>query len=174
MGPASVSACAMADLMLAKSVTSSDTTCAAPPSASISARNSFRRSVRRDASTTCAPAWASTFAKRAPRPLDAPVIRAILPSKLTSMPTSCSCFVLDNTLHAVHGKRPETGTPQLGMSKRHHYTKWPDLDCGVGQCHAKWRQSCNPRQKQAHSCLNLSEDSSPTHLVTNNRDHDTA
>jgi hypothetical protein len=37
-------------------VTSSCTTWAAPPSASISARSSFRRSVRREASTTCAPA----------------------------------------------------------------------------------------------------------------------
>src|SRR5450830_191870 len=155
MGPASVSACAMADLMLAKSVTSSATTCAAPPSASISARNSFRRSVRREASTTWAPACASTFAKRAPRPLDAPVIRAILPSKLTSMPTSYSCFVLDNTLHTVHGKTAKTRTPQLGISKQHDYTKCPDLDCSVGDCHAKWRQSCNPRQKQAHSCLNF-------------------
>src|SRR5450830_770691 len=174
MGPASVSACAMADLMLAKSVTSSDTTCAAPPSASISARNSFRRSVRRDASTTCAPAWASTFAKRAPRPLDAPVIRAILPSKLTSMPTSYSCFILDNTLHRATGTGAKYPASHLSKGKRHHYTKWLDLDCGEGQCHAKWRQSCNPRQKQAHSCLNLFEDSSPTHLVTNNRDHDTA
>ena len=73
--------------MLAMSVTSSDTTWAAPPSASISARSSLRRSVRRDASTTWAPAPASALANRAPSPLDAPVISAIFPSKLTSMPT---------------------------------------------------------------------------------------
>lgn len=90
IGPASVSAWAMADLMLAKSVTSRLTTCAAPPSASISARSSLSRSVRREASTTWAPAWASTLANRAPRPLEAPVISAIFPSKLTSMPTGCS------------------------------------------------------------------------------------
>jgi hypothetical protein len=50
--------------------------------------SSFRRSIRREASTTWAPAFASTLAKRAPSPLDAPVINAIFPSKLTSIPTA--------------------------------------------------------------------------------------
>ena len=56
--PISVSACATAALMLSWSVTSSATTCASPPSASISARSVFRRSMRRAASTTPAPALA--------------------------------------------------------------------------------------------------------------------
>ena len=86
MVPASVSAWAMAARMLSGSVTSRRTTWALPPFDSISARSSFKRSTRREASTTLAPAAASVCAKRAPRPLDAPVISATLPSRLIDKP----------------------------------------------------------------------------------------
>ncbi len=86
MVPASVSAWAIAARMLSGSVTSSRTTCALPPFDSMSARSSLSRSTRREASTTLAPAAASTCAKRAPRPLDAPVISATLPSRLIDKP----------------------------------------------------------------------------------------
>jgi hypothetical protein len=45
--PISVSVCATAERMPSWSVTSSGTTCASPPSASISARRVFSRSTRR-------------------------------------------------------------------------------------------------------------------------------
>ena len=84
MAPISVSACATAARMLAGSVTSSPTTCASPPSPSISARSVFRRSMRRAASTTPAPEAASTRANCAPRPLDAPVTKATRPDRSIS------------------------------------------------------------------------------------------
>ena len=55
MEPTSVSAWATAALMLSRSVTSSSTTCASPPSPSICARRSLSFSMRRLASTTAAP-----------------------------------------------------------------------------------------------------------------------
>ncbi|MCY1241527.1 hypothetical protein D9M72_544340 [compost metagenome] len=91
MEPASVSACATAARMLSGSVTSRRTTWALPPSASIAARSSLSRSVRREASTTLAPAAASTVAKREPSPLEAPVTSATLPSRLIDKPMITSC-----------------------------------------------------------------------------------
>ena len=81
MEPTSVSAWATADLMLSMSVTSSCTTCASPPSASIWARRSLSFSTRRLARTTAAPARDSARANCAPRPLDAPVTKATRPDK---------------------------------------------------------------------------------------------
>ncbi len=79
--PTSVSACATADLMLSRSVTSSSTTWASPPSPSIRARSSLSFSTRRLASTTAAPARASVRANCAPRPLEAPVTKATRPER---------------------------------------------------------------------------------------------
>ena len=79
--PISVSAWATADWMEPRSVTSSSTTCASPPSPSMRARSSLSLSTRRLASTTPAPAAASVRANCAPRPLDAPVTNATRPDK---------------------------------------------------------------------------------------------
>ncbi len=53
--------------------------------------------MRREASTTWAPAPARALAKRAPRPLEAPVTMAIFPSKFTSMPTLTPVLVCGGT-----------------------------------------------------------------------------
>ena len=65
--------------MLALSVTSMVTARASPPAATMASQASLTRSVRRAASTTFAPAWASTVPKWRPKPLEAPVTRATLP-----------------------------------------------------------------------------------------------
>ena len=89
IAPISVSAWATAALMLSWSVTSSATTCASPPSASISARSAFRRSMRRAASTTPAPAALKVLANCAPSPLDAPVTKATRPDRSISYAMVC-------------------------------------------------------------------------------------
>src|SRR6185295_14659692 len=79
MGPATACAASNARPTEAWSVTSSSTAQALPPAERISASSWRRRSSRRAASATAAPAPASTRAKCAPNPDEAPVTRAVLP-----------------------------------------------------------------------------------------------
>ena len=80
MGPSAASASAKAFATEARSVTSMATAAAWPPRPRISASSCFRTSRRRAASATLAPASASTRAKWRPKPEEAPVTSAALPS----------------------------------------------------------------------------------------------
>ncbi len=80
--PASASAAANASRTLAAFLTSMATARARPPAAVMASVSRRSRSARRAASTTVAPARARAAAKCAPRPPEAPVTRATLPSSL--------------------------------------------------------------------------------------------
>src|SRR6266481_383405 len=71
--PNAASAASKARFMAARSSTSASTAMARPPAASIRDFIPASRSRRRATRATAAPLAASTSAKRAPRPLDAPV-----------------------------------------------------------------------------------------------------
>ena len=99
MGPTSRSAKFNAASMLPTFVTSKATTCASPPSASISARKALSISTRRLANTTAAPAAAKVFANCAPKPLEAPVTKATRPDK-------SSVYAILNSCRTVHYDQP--------------------------------------------------------------------
>src|SRR5262245_28838699 len=112
--PNAASAASNARAMAARSVTSASIATARPPAALMRSTEVLRRSTRRATNATAAPFAASTSAKRAPRPLEAPVTSAARPSSLNrSAAFMGSSRPSDIFLSAI--KRPR----QKGRKPRH-------------------------------------------------------